>query len=257
MERKAFRTWLLHRFGEGAKNDAVADGVARCERIEKAFGIDLGKINADTILYLLTYGKDDEQQHRPLPPGLEINGNAYNGMAALKNAAKLYLAFREGLLPDCKLGNGLDVETLCCFTTAKSLMSGEVGYMLDATGQKRPPMGPVEPRIQQSKAIERLSNWVRHSEGKPYRIIRAFLRSGSVVEDIYGIRSFDKIRRLCSNKALHPDMYVEKFPGCWASLKTDAGNSYGCMFVQNGDNVSLPPKVALALKPLVGDFLKP
>lgn len=108
MERKAFRTWLLHRFGEGAKNDAVADGVARCERIEKAFGIDLGQMNADTILYLLTYGRDDEQQHRPLPPGLEINGNAYNGMAALKNAAKLYLAFREGCLPDCKLGNGLD-----------------------------------------------------------------------------------------------------------------------------------------------------
>lgn len=103
MERKAFRAWLLHRFGEEAKNGAVADGVARCERIEKSFGVDLGQINAATILYLLTYSKDDEQQHRPLPPGLKINGNAYNCMAALKNAAKLYLAFRNGYGPDCKL----------------------------------------------------------------------------------------------------------------------------------------------------------
>ena len=51
-------------------------------------------------------------------------------------------------------------------------------------------------------------------------------------------------------------MYVEKFRGCWASLKTDKGNSYGRMFVQNGDDVSLPPELALALEPLVSDFLK-
>lgn len=97
MERKAFRAWLLHRFGEEAKNGAVADGVARCERIEKSFGVDLGQINAATILYLLTYSKDDEQQHRPLPPGLKINGNAYNGMAALKKCSETLSYFQEWL----------------------------------------------------------------------------------------------------------------------------------------------------------------
>lgn len=255
MERKAFRAWLLHRFGEEAKNGAVADGVARCERIEKSFGVDLGQINAATILYLLTYSKDDEQQHRPLPPGLKINGNAYNCMAALKNAAKLYLAFRNGYGPDCKLDGCGDTLSFLDDEIVDGWRSGgHVGCCRAeevSNGTSR-----AESSTKQSKAIERLPLWAKRNEDNPYRIIRAFLKLGNVSGDINSIRSLDKIRRLCSNKALHPDMYVEKFRGCWASLKTDKGNSYGRMFVQNGDDVSLPPELALALEPLVSDFLK-
>lgn len=150
----------------------------------------------------------------------------------------------------------------------KLLSGSEVGmaeprvtfpHVGDNTEKKRSPMRPVESETQGNeilgKAIKRLSKWARNSECMPYRIIRAFLKLGNVSGDINSIRSLNKIRRLCSNKALHPDMYVEKFRGCWASLKTDQGNSYGRMFVQNGDDVSLPPEVALALKPLVGEFL--
>lgn len=138
--------------------------------------------------------------------------------------------------------------------------TGGQPYVGNRTEKKRSSMRPVESETQGNeilgKAIKRLPKWARNSEGMPYRIIRAFLMSGNV-EDINSIRSLDKICRLCSNEAHHPDMYVEKFAGCWANLKTDAGNAYGRMFVQNGDDVSLPPKVALALKPLVGEFLKP
>lgn len=137
-------------------------------------------------------------------------------------------------------------------------LAGGQPYVENRIEKKRSPMKPVESETQGNeilgKAIKRLSKWARNSEGMPYRVIRAFLLSGNV-EDINSIRSLDKICRLCSNEAHHPDMYVEKFMGCWASLKTDQGHSYGRMFVQNGHDVSLPPEVALALKPLVGEFL--
>ena len=45
----------------------------------------------------------------------------------------------------------MDVEILCRFSMTRSLMGGEVGGMLDAAGQKRSPMGLVEPKARQSK----------------------------------------------------------------------------------------------------------
>ena len=96
MNEVEFKSWLLQRFGQQKEHDVVADAIARCKRIEKAFGIDLEKVNLETIGYLLTYSKEDERMNRPLPPGLQINGKVYEGVSACKNAIKLYWLFRNG-----------------------------------------------------------------------------------------------------------------------------------------------------------------
>lgn len=92
MNEMDFENWLLQRFGE---QRSVADAITRCRGIETAFGIDLEKVNLETIGYLLTYSKEDERTNRPLPPGLQINGKEYEGMSSYKNAIKLYWAFRN------------------------------------------------------------------------------------------------------------------------------------------------------------------
>ena len=61
MNEMDFENWLLQRFGE---QRSVADAITRCRGIETAFGIDLEKVNLETIGYLLTYSKEDERTNR-------------------------------------------------------------------------------------------------------------------------------------------------------------------------------------------------
>lgn len=101
MNEVDFKNWLLQRFGQQKENDSVADAIARCKRIEKAFGIDLEKVNLEAIGCLLTYSKEDERMNRPLPPGIEIDGEKKcAGMSCYKNAIKLYWLFRNGQNPN-------------------------------------------------------------------------------------------------------------------------------------------------------------
>lgn len=102
MNEVGFENWLLQHFG---KQKSVGDAISRCKGIETAFGIDLEKVNLETIGHLLTYSKEDERMNRPLPPGLKIDGEVYEGMATYKNAIKLYWTFRNGQNPNVDMRN--------------------------------------------------------------------------------------------------------------------------------------------------------
>ena len=123
----------------------------------------------------------------------------------------------------------------------------EVGDSADATNVLDFGAGQNQNR----KVARRLPGWAENRNCAPHRIIRAFLRS----KDADGVSSFGEIQRLCSDAERYPDMFVEKFNGCWASLKTDRGNSYGCVFQQEGDAVSVSAEINEILQPLVPLFL--
>ena len=90
-----------------------------------------------------------------------------------------------------------------------------------------------------NKVVRRLIRWAENPNSKPYRIIRAFLSCC----DGHFVAEIADMKRLCGNDIIHPDMFVAAFDGCFASLKTNSGNSYGLVFVQTDTHVSLHPAV--------------
>lgn len=102
------------------------------------------------------------------------------------------------------------------------------------------------------KAIRKIPGWSQRVASNPYRIIRAYLLS----RDENMNSRYDVISNLCSDRFNHPELFIEHFHGCWSSMKTDAGNSYGQVFLQDGNVVSLVPSVAEVLRPLEVEFLR-
>ena len=92
---------------------------------------------------------------------------------------------------------------------------------------------------QDNKGARRLIRWVGNPNSNPYRIIRAFFACCNE----YLVAELRVMRALCGDAVIHPDMWVESFDGCFASLKTNAGNSYGMVFSQDGTHVSLCPDI--------------
>lgn len=124
------------------------------------------------------------------------------------------------------------------------------------TGQNRQNASEVRYRTIQTadggKAIQRIPLWSQRIRSVPYRVIRAYL----LTRDENMNSRYDAILNLCSDRVNHPELFVEHFLGSWSSLKTDAGNSYGQVFLQNGNVVSLVPSVSVALRIFENNFLR-
>lgn len=98
-----------------------------------------------------------------------------------------------------------------------------------------------QPRIRREVAIaddntkvaRRIEKWANSPDSKVHRIIKAF-----VVESRNGKALVDNVRRRCSNPE-DAAFYLDGFNACLASLKTNAGNSYGKLFVEDDGYLSI------------------
>ena len=98
MRSEQFKDWLINSNRLSSKK-STSDAPSRCNRIEKIPGIDLdaeyARDGGFRLIEMLTYTAADEREHRSVPTELEFSpaSNLRNGMASLKNAAKLYFEF--------------------------------------------------------------------------------------------------------------------------------------------------------------------
>ncbi|MCQ2234308.1 MAG: hypothetical protein MJZ24_06170 [Paludibacteraceae bacterium] len=96
MDKEGFESYLLKRYNN---KNVVANAISRCNRVENSLGIDLdGEYVRDRcgkLIDLLFYTKEDEDLCTPLPRGIIINGNYFNGMASLRNAVRRYVEYCE------------------------------------------------------------------------------------------------------------------------------------------------------------------
>ena len=100
------------------------------------------------------------------------------------------------------------------------------------------------------KANARIAKWAAERDRKPHKIIRAFYQ---VAQN--GSASFLAMRRLCEN-AQDTRVYISKFMSCWASITTDAGNSYGKVFERHGDVVTIWGEVWPSLERYKNSFIR-
>lgn len=75
--------------------------------------------------------------------------------------------------------------------------------------------------------------WANRSDSKVHKIIKAF-----IAESHDGRALVDNVRRRCSNPE-DAAFYLDGFNACLASLKTNAGNSYGKLFVEDDGYLSI------------------
>ena len=52
----------------------------------------------------------------------------------------------------------------------------------------------------------------------------------------------DNLHKLCSDPILEPDLFIEKFIQSFNSMKTDAGNSHGKVFLEDNGFVYIYPQ---------------
>jgi hypothetical protein len=84
------------------------------------------------------------------------------------------------------------------------------------------------------KAINRIPLWAANPTQINHKIMRAFLlleKKGSV--------AIESLKQYCSNHEVHPDTYVEKFRGNFASMKSDRGNAHGKVFIEENGWVKI------------------
>lgn len=82
--------------------------------------------------------------------------------------------------------------------------------------------------VDHNKVQNRIAGWATRTDSKVHKILKAFFavcRNGkALVRDV---------EQKCSN------VHIQNFGGSLASLKTDAGNSYGKVFEQSGDYIKI------------------
>ena len=57
-----------------------------------------------------------------------------------------------------------------------------------------------------------------------------------------------ELKTRCQDPKDHADVYVRNFNTNFASMKTDAGNSHGKVFIENGGNITICPEVLETLE---------
>ena len=100
------------------------------------------------------------------------------------------------------------------------------------------------------KANARIAKWAVERGKNPHKIISAFYQVAH-----NGEASFLEIKQLCQN-GQNPRFYVPGFKGSWASLLTDAGNSYGKVFERHGDVVTVWDEVLATLEQYKNSFIR-
>ncbi len=90
-----------------------------------------------------------------------------------------------------------------------------------------------EDEMNYGKAISRIPKWAMNPNQLNHKILRAFLQ----LEKEKHIVTYDDLENRCSDKVNHSDVYVQKFYGNYTSMKTDAANSHGKVFVENDSKI--------------------
>ena len=85
---------------------------------------------------------------------------------------------------------------------------------------------------EQLKANRRIPGWAVRSSGKAHKLLKAFC----LAEGRDGRASISTMRLLCSDNAMHPELYIGNFNHWLSDLKTEAGDSSGKVFEQVDDD---------------------
>ena len=91
--------------------------------------------------------------------------------------------------------------------------------------------------------LHKIQNWSKHPGNCNHRIIKAFLK----ISDQQDVLKED-LMEMCSNLAMYPELYVEKFRQNFNSMKTDAGNSHGKVFFEDSGYVYVYPQAMNEIK---------
>lgn len=86
--------------------------------------------------------------------------------------------------------------------------------------------------------LHRIKNVAKKPHQYNHKIISAYLSL-----ETNGAASLKELKSLCSDNALHPKYFVKTFDTNYAQMKTDAGNSHGKIFYENGQLVKVWPRV--------------
>lgn len=95
-----------------------------------------------------------------------------------------------------------------------------------------------------SKANRKIPIWANREKQNNHKIIKAFL----LIEEQQGQVSYEELMERCSNATKYPDTYVKDFKGNYAQMKTDASNSHGKVFIEEGDTVEIWSEVLDTLR---------
>lgn len=82
------------------------------------------------------------------------------------------------------------------------------------------------------KANRRIEKWSKCKNQINHKIICAYF----ICLKSEGFVTVESMRKICSNKN-NKSLYVEKFNGNYANMKTDSAHSHGKVFEDDGHNV--------------------
>lgn len=85
------------------------------------------------------------------------------------------------------------------------------------------------------KANKKIPKWAYSKNQNNHKIIKAFFQ----LEREEGIVYVDDLKKRCSNKNQYPDTFCTDFAGNFASMKSDASNSHGKVFIVENDKVNI------------------
>ncbi len=87
--------------------------------------------------------------------------------------------------------------------------------------------------VKYGKANNKIPKWAYSKDQYNHKIIKAYLE----IEQQEGEVHIDDLRRRCTNRITYPNTYCPTFDANYSSMKTDAGNSHGKVFVEVNDKV--------------------
>lgn len=108
-------------------------------------------------------------------------------------------------------------------TSAIKVLNGEVSPIC--------PVLPIKSRT--FSKLHRIEKWADNPENINHRIVKAYL----LLLDKQSVITKNDLRDLCSDQESNLDLFVDKFDKNFNSMKTDAGNSHGKVFLEDGDSV--------------------
>lgn len=82
------------------------------------------------------------------------------------------------------------------------------------------------------KSLSRMEGWADKHWQNNHKIICAYF----ICLEKDGLATIESMRRLCGDSG-NPALYVKRFSENYASMKTEAGNSHGKVFEDDGNRV--------------------
>jgi len=95
----------------------------------------------------------------------------------------------------------------------------------------------LEIRSREFIKLGKIQNWADYPEQNNHRVIKAFLK---LQQTEYVTKS--ALKELCSKPIEEPALFVNKFSQNYNSMKTDAGNSHGKVFIEDDGLVFVYPQ---------------